>query len=129
MSMRDDIEAINGAFEKAAANRDTAGIVALYAPDAYLLPPNARLASGSAAIGAVMDAYFAAGARSLDLETITLDERDDVVIEVGRYTLGLESRGGEPVAGVGKYLQVFARQPDGSWRISYDCFNSDQPMG
>ena len=51
---------------------------------------------------------------------------DDVVIEVGRYTLGLRVEGTE-VTDVGKYLVVFARQGDGSLRFRYDAFNSDAP--
>ena len=127
MGTRDDIEAIDQAYEKGAANRDTAAIVGLYTPDASLLPPNAPVAKGAQAIGAVIQAYFDAGAQSLELDTTDLDDHGDLVVEVGRYTLGLQPPGGEPITDVGKYLQVFKRQADGSFRIAYDCFNSDQP--
>jgi ketosteroid isomerase-like protein len=129
MSIHDEVEAVDSAFEKAVANRDTAGIVSLYAPDAYLLPPNAPMAKGAVAIGAVMDAYFAAGAESLDLGTETLEDRGDLVIEVGHYSLRVAPPRAEPFSDEGKYLQVFKRQADGNLCIAYDCFNSNQPMG
>ncbi|MDX9958989.1 MAG: hypothetical protein RBT68_11165 [Spirochaetia bacterium] len=28
---------------------------------------------------------------------------------------------------VGKFLDILARQPDGSWKITRDCFNFDGP--
>lgn len=127
MATRDEIEAIDQAYSKAAANRDTDGIVRLYAPDAMFLSPNAPLAEGRKAIEAVIQGYFDAGAQSLELETIVLDDQGDLVVEVGRYTLGLQPPGGDPVTDVGKYLQVFKRQADGSFAITYDCFNSDLP--
>jgi uncharacterized protein (TIGR02246 family) len=128
MATSDEVEAVDQAYEKAVANRDTAGVAALYTPDAFLLPPNAPVAKGRQAIEAVVQAYFDAGAQSLDLDTVTLEERGDLVVEVGRYTLGVQPPGGDPVTDVGKYLQVFKRQADGSLRIAYDCFNSDQPL-
>ena len=127
MGTRDDIDAIDQAYGKGVANRDAAAIVGLYTPDAYLLPPNAPVAKGSQAIGAVVQAYFDAGAQSLELETTDLDDHGDLIVEVGRYTLGLQPPGGGPITDVGKYHQVFKRQADGGLRIAYDCFNSDQP--
>src|SRR6266568_7791407 len=58
MATSDEIEAVNQAYGKAVANRDTAGVAALYASDAVLLPPNAPIANGRQAIAAVVQAYF-----------------------------------------------------------------------
>ncbi len=128
MATSDEVEAVNQAYGKAVANRDTAGVAAVYASDAFLLPPNAPIAKGRQAIEAVVQAYFDAGAQSLDLDTVALEEQGDLVVEVGTYTLGVQPPGSDPVTDVGKYLQVFKRQADGSLRIAYDCFNSDQPL-
>jgi len=34
---------------------------------------------------------------------------------------------GEKMAGTGKFLTVFRRQEDGSWKIARDCFNGNGP--
>ena len=126
MGTRDEIETVDEAYEKAVANQDAAAIVGLYTQDAFLLPPNSPIAKGSDAIRAVLQAYFDGGAQSLELETSALDDQGDLVIEVGRYALGLQPPGTDPITDIGKYLQVFKRQADGSFLIAYDCFNSDE---
>jgi ketosteroid isomerase-like protein len=35
--------------------------------------------------------------------------------------------GGETIHFMGKALTLFERQSDGSWKIIYDCFNSNVP--
>lgn len=126
MGTREQIEAVDEAYEKAVANQDPAAIAGLYTHDAFLLPPNSPVAKGSDAIRAVLQAYFDGGAQSLELETSALDDQGDLVIEVGRYALGLQPPGADPITDIGKYLQVFKRQADGSFLIAYDCFNSDE---
>jgi ketosteroid isomerase-like protein len=75
----------------------------------------------------VFQGFLDAGAESLVLETTSFEEQGDVVIDVGRYTLGLHLPDGDSVSDVGKYLVVFAREADGSLRFKYDAFNSDAP--
>jgi ketosteroid isomerase-like protein len=127
MGAKDQIDAANEAYGKAVANQDVGAIVALYAQDAVLLPPNEPVAKGPDAIRAVLQAYMDAGAQSLQLETTALDDQGDLVVEVGRYELGIQPAGADAITDIGKYLQVFKRQADGSFRIAYDCFNSDEP--
>jgi ketosteroid isomerase-like protein len=127
MGTKDQIEAANEAYGKAVANQDVAAVVALYTPDAILLPPDSPVAQGADAIRAVLQGYVDAGAQSLALETTALDDQGDMVVDVGRYTLGLQPPGADPITDVSKYLQVYKRQSDGSFRIAYDCFNSDGP--
>jgi ketosteroid isomerase-like protein len=69
------------------------------------------------------------GARSLDLEPLEVREADNLTIEYGRYTLGIEPEGGGAVTDVGKYLVIHERQADGSTKIAYDIFNSNTPGG
>jgi ketosteroid isomerase-like protein len=126
MGNSDEIQAVDEAYEKAVANQDAAAIAGLYSQDAFLLAPNAPMAKGPDAIRGVLQGYIDAGAQSLELETIALEEQGDMIVEVGRYTLGLQPPGAGPITDVGKYLQVFKRQADGSLRITYDCFNSDE---
>jgi ketosteroid isomerase-like protein len=125
MGIRDEVDAFDEAYEKAVANQDATAIAGLYSHDAFFLAPNAPLAKGRDAIQGVVQGLIDAGAQSLELETIALEEAGGMIVEVGRYTLGLQPPGAALVTDVGKYLQVFKRQADGSLRISYDCFNSD----
>jgi len=67
------------------------------------------------------------GARSLDIEPLEVREAGEFTIEYGRYTLGIEPQGAEAMTQVGKYLVLHEPQPDGSSKITYDIFNSNNP--
>jgi ketosteroid isomerase-like protein len=82
---------------------------------------------GPAAIRAAMQQLLDMGARSLDVEPIDVREAGDMTIEYGRYALGIEPEGAEPVTDVGKYILVHESQGDGSTKIILDIFNSNMP--
>jgi uncharacterized protein (TIGR02246 family) len=129
MGTKDEIRAIDDAYEKAVANQDINAVGELYAPDAKLLAPNAPMATGRGEIQALLQGFLDAGAQSLELHTVETDDLGDTVIEVGTYRLGLQPPGGEPITDEGKYLQVFKRQSDDSFQLAFDAFNSDLPAG
>ena len=100
---------------------NAAGIAALYADDATLLPPDGNAVQGKAAIEAfwkgVMDALPGV---TVALETKELHNLGDVAVEVGSYTdTGAD---GEHVDH-GKYLVVWMLK-DGSWQMARDIWNS-----
>jgi uncharacterized protein (TIGR02246 family) len=123
---RAEIEAANAAFVQGLEQGDAAAMAAVYEPDGRLLAPNTEPQQGSAAIEAFWKTIIDAGVRGALLETQTVDERDDLAVEVGRYTLRTAADGGE-IVDVGKYVVMHRRQPDGSWRYAVDIFNSNRP--
>ena len=64
---------------------------------------------------------------------LTINEILDVIVDHDtgitrcNYTLKLKNSKGKRVPGIpdGKTLTTYARQPDGSWEITYDCSNSN----
>ena len=57
-------------------------------------------------------------------------ERDDLAYVLGTYTMTIVPPGAPgPIEDSGKYIEIRRRQPDGSWLISTDIFNSDLPSG
>ena len=122
-----EIDAANAAFVQGLEQADAAAVAAVYEPDGRLLAPNTEPQQGSAAIEAFWKDIIDAGVRGGLLETETLDERDDLAVEVGRYTLRTAAGGVGDVVDVGKYVVMHRRQPDGSWRYAVDIFNSNRP--
>ena len=51
----------------------------------------------------------------------------DLGYTVGTYVLTLHDPKGEPVTDRGKYVTVWKKQADGSWKVAADIFNSDLP--
>ena len=58
---------------------------------------------------------------------ITVHESPDLCVAVGRYEMEVRPDGGEPARDLGKYVEVWARQGDGSWLMVDDIFNSSLP--
>jgi ketosteroid isomerase-like protein len=48
-------------------------------------------------------------------------------IETGVFGLSWKRAGAKAVTDSGKYLMVWKREPDGSFKIYRDIFNSDRP--
>lgn len=121
------LEQIDVQWEEAANAGDAAAIAALYTEDGTLLPPNAEIAEGREEIQAVLQAYIDAGMTNVDFTRVKAGASGDLAYEVGRYSLDVPGPGGDLVTDRGKYVIVARRQPDGSWRLVTDIFNSSQP--
>jgi uncharacterized protein (TIGR02246 family) len=118
---RSDIDALNARFEEALAKGDAAALSELYAPDARVLPPGSPAVTGSG-IQQLWAGMMAMGVTGGALKTVTYEEHDDVAIECGEY----EMRVGSDVADNGSYVVVHRRQPDGSWKLGIDIWNTDR---
>ena len=118
------IDALKATLVRAVEQGDPALAASLYTPDARLLPPGAPPITGMSAVLDFWRRRIAAGSDGGELETVHRDEFGDVAVEEGRYG----RRSGEALLDSGKYLVVFRRQPDGSWRFGTDMWNSDSAV-
>jgi uncharacterized protein (TIGR02246 family) len=121
---RGDVDELNAQLARGLEEADASTVAGVYANDAKLLPPNSEPLEG----GAIEEFWAGAigqGVRGAKLETVSLDEREDLAVEVGRYTLSTEAG---DVIDEGKYVVVHRRQSDGSWRYGVDIWNSNRPL-
>lgn len=124
---RESIETTAEAWRLFVSQRDVSSVGALYTRDAVLMPPNSGVVRGRAGI----EDFFAAFPEIQDLKTVLLEiEGDgDLAYVWGTYSMNLVLPGSSPpVADRGKYVEIWRRQEDGSWRIDRDIFNSDLPV-
>jgi len=128
-AVRSKIEETNAEFGAAISRGDTAATAALYTDDAVVLPPNAETVRGRQAIKGLFDGMIQQiGIPQLTLRTIQVDEIGDTANEVGEYTLKFQPAGGEPVTDIGKYVVIWQRQSDDSWKLHIDIWNTNSPM-
>jgi ketosteroid isomerase-like protein len=52
----------------------------------------------------------------------------DTAYEIGKYTLKIQPAGQEAMTDSGKYLVVWKRQAEGTWKLHVDIWNSSMPM-
>ena len=124
--MIDDFETITASVAEAFNRQDAEGIASLYTEDAQVLPPDAPLVEGRQAFVAMLNATFAGGGQSIQFETVSTQQNGDLLIQVGRYVMGVTA-GGLSFDDPGKFVSVYARQPDGGLLITVTCFNRDAP--
>lgn len=121
------VDAVAQAFHDGVANRDARALASLYADQGRFLPPGMEPCEGRAEIQAAMQQLLDMGASSLDIEPLDVRAAENFTIEYGRYTLGIEPDGAEPITQVGKYVVVHEAQADGSTKIALDIFNANTP--
>lgn len=114
------LERVVDAYVKANLDGDTEALVALYADDALLLPPDEGLVEGREAIAAFWAEGIEAG---LALTPIRVEAEGSTGLVVGRYTVPAQ---GEAPADSGKCVLMLKRI-DGAWRITADIWNSSSP--
>ncbi len=106
---------------------DTEKIVALYEADAVLMPPNAPVARGQAAIREFATASIA-GAKAAGIKLVpgaaTAGVSGDTGWETGSYTVTDAS--GATVDS-GSYMSV-SHKSNGKWLYHRDTWNSDRPL-
>lgn len=119
---RQAIQSVSDRFQQHLLARNLDSLAALYTDDAVVMPPNHAPVIGRGAIREFQASYPAVTAFSLNNET--MDGRGDLAYVRGRYVMTVA---GAPTDS-GKYIEVRRRQPDGSWRIAVDIFNSNLPV-
>ena len=131
-----DVEAFRAAvqdtFDKysAAMNAEDSDVWILsWDENGIQMPPGAPAVVGKPAIEKMIRGVH----QALDWEkfTIRLEEVQvggDWGYARGTYSASITPKAGGETAFIdGKYLTILKRQPDGSWKIFRDCFNSNVP--
>ena len=95
-----------------------------YADDARVLPPNLTTVTGREGIGAFLRSHGTF--QDVRFTILALEGRNDLAYVHGAYQMTLLPPGAaEPVGDKGKYVEIWRKQHDGSWKVVLDIFNSD----
>jgi uncharacterized protein (TIGR02246 family) len=125
------VKDVEAAWVKDMATKDADKFASYLAEDASGLYPGAGTLNGKAAIKAAFAPYFADPNFSLTWESTRAmaSKGGDMVYSQGTYTMTMTNpKTKKPMTDKGKYLTVYTKQTDGSWKAVADTFNSDSPM-
>jgi ketosteroid isomerase-like protein len=112
-------------WSAAAATRDAKRVASFYADDAIAYPPNEPAAVGKAAAEKVWAAYFADPSYHLSWKTIHAEVQGGIGYTAGSYEDSFKGPDGKKIQGKGKYLCVWKKQSDGTWKAIRDMWNTD----
>ena len=117
------IEKLNNAWTAAFNKGDAQAVAAMYAEDAYVLPPGSDIVKGRAAI----EAFWRQAAQQMgDAKLTTLDVLPlgrNAAREIGTVTLKTKSQPPQEV--LGKYAVVW-RKIGGQWKLATDIWNTNK---
>ncbi len=112
----------DGDWQEAMNAGDVESLVALYAEDARLMPPNYEATVGREAVKMTFGAMIDAGL-SIELDVVETQSSGDVAYNIGNYKLMADGA----VTDQGKYVETWRRGSDGVWLMTNDIWNSDMP--
>jgi uncharacterized protein (TIGR02246 family) len=125
------VKNVEAAWVKDTASKDPDKWASYFVEDGSGLYPGAGILNGKAAIKAAMAPLMADPNFSLTFASTRAmaSKSGDMVYSQGTYTMTMTNpKTKKPMTDKGKYLTVYTKQPDGSWKAIADTFNSDSPM-
>lgn len=107
--------------------KDAAGIAEFYTEDGAVMPANAPISKGRAAIQQTWASMMQTPGFDLTFvpEQIIVSSSGDMALDRGTYRLTV-APGGATQTDTGKYVVVW-RKIGGEWKAAADIFNSDLP--
>ena len=113
-------------FDRATAETGVEGWVSYFAEDGQMFPAGAEIVSGRQAIREAMAPAFGNPEFSLRWKPLGADvsRAGDLGYTYGTYVARGPGPQGEPVERHGKYVSIWKKQADGSWKIVVDIGNS-----
>ena len=122
------IEAGSKAYEQAALKGDAAANASYYDENAVVLVSNMPMVKGRASIEKMMRTWMQSEMKMKEFTTTTIsvEGAGDFAVQLGRYFQTFEMSG-KVLADTGKFVTVWRKQADGSWKMAYDIWNTDIP--
>jgi ketosteroid isomerase-like protein len=111
------------------AAKDLDKSVAFCAEDGAVLAPNSPIAQGHEAIRSSFAGFFKLPGLKISWVTdkVEASKSGDLGYSSGTYEMSFKDPSGKTVSDHGKYVTVWKKQSDGSWKVVRDIFNSDLP--
>ena len=116
-------------WSKAVGSRDVEKTISYYTDDAVAMLPNIPTLTGKEPIRSLwknmLDSpSFGGGWKPTKIEVA---RSGDLAYVSGNYEFTEKDDSGKPITDKGKYLGVWRKQADGSWKCVANTFNSDLP--
>ena len=123
------LKKLDAEWSKAAGAKDVDKTASYYADDAVVLPPNLPTINGKQAARAMWQGMFSVPGFGGGWKVAKLEvaRSGDLAYVTGTYELSETDAKGKPMTDKGKYLEIWKKQADGTWKCTIDMFNSDLP--
>lgn len=123
------VRAADQAWLKVFAARDVQATTAACAEDASVLAQGFPIATGREAIGKLFGGFFQMPGFTMEWHPTRVEvaQSGELAYTSGTYSDSAQDASGKTVQDRGKYVTIWKKQKDGSWKVQLDIFNSDLP--
>jgi ketosteroid isomerase-like protein len=130
--VKQTIEEMNNKMEKELVEGNVEQLITYYTEDAISLPGFEPACRGIAEIKQKAEEHNQQGFKvtSADFKTTDVIGSGDIAVEVGEWNMTITMPGsGSPMNDTGKYVTVWQKQADDSWKIKVETWNTNSnPM-
>jgi len=128
-TVEEAVLAADAAWEKAYSAKDVEKSVAFFDEQGSMLPSNAPVLNGKDAITKSLASAFKIPDYTLTWHAnkVGVAASGELGYTSGTYEFVAKEASGKTISDKGKYLTVWKKQPDGSWKVLLDIYNSDLP--
>ena len=125
----DAILAADAAWMKVYSAKDLEKSVAFFDNEGSMLPANAPIATGKDAVTKLIGSAFATPDYMLSWHAnkVGAARSGELGYTSGTYDFTMKDASGKTISDKGKYLTVWKKEADGSWKVLFDQYNSDLP--
>ena len=122
------IRAASAAWSQAYVVKDLEKSSSVYTDDAVVMSPKAPAIHGKDAIRKGLVQMFALPGPGLSFQTVSVEvaRSGDIAYETGSYDFVTTDKKGKANDEHGKYVVVWKKQGDGTWKAAVDIDNTDQ---
>ena len=121
------LRTLDAEWSKAAGAKDVDKTVSYYGDDAQVMPPNSPVLSGKEPIRALWKGMLGAPGFAGGWKATKVEVSGTLGYVTGTYEFSETDAKGKPMTDKGKYVAVFRKQSDGTWKCVADIFNTDLP--
>jgi uncharacterized protein (TIGR02246 family) len=120
---------LDAQWSAAAAAKDVDKTVSFYSDDAVVMPPNAPGATTKEVIRSAWKEMLTTPGAAINWKATKVEvaKSGDLAYVSGTYEETMTDASGKPVKDHGKYVEIFKKQADGTWKVVADIWNSDLP--
>jgi ketosteroid isomerase-like protein len=121
---------LDAKWSAAAGAKDIDKTVSYYSEDAVVMPPNAPSATTKETIRSAWKEMLTTPGAAISWKATKLEvaKSGDLACVSGTYEETTTDASGKPVKDHGKYVEVWEKQADGTWKCGADIWNSDLPV-
>jgi ketosteroid isomerase-like protein len=130
MTDKEAVELLGRRHVDAALAKDVDAFMATVTDDCALMPPHDPGARGKEAVRRWAEGFFGHFTiQNLEFPSTTLEVDRDWAFKHYTYDWTVvPDSGGTPIRDRGNGMYVYQRLPDGTWRVAYDLWTSNEPL-